>query len=246
MRTLVEVEGLVQRMGRREVLRDVTFALPSDVVTVLLGPNGAGKSTLMRVLLGLLAPDRGVVRVLGLEPLRAGQRVRRAVGYVPDHPDVPPWITPRELFRFLATDYPRWDAERALALAREYDVPLDVRFAGLSRGQAARALLVAALAPAPELLVLDECFAGLDPIARRDLLAHFVGELAERGTAALVATHDLDVAARIAERVLVLHEGRIAAQGTLEEVLGVGADAGGLPRKLLRLLEAPETEAALS
>ena len=145
-------------------------------------------------------------------------------------------MTPRELFRFLAPHYAAWDGARALELAERYSVPLDTRFGSLSRGQAARAQLAAALAPSPELLLMDESFSGLDPLARRDLLQHFLGELAEHEIAALIATHDLDVAARAADSVLVLSAGKIVAAGTVDEVLGAESPAR-LPQGLLELLE---------
>jgi ABC-2 type transport system ATP-binding protein len=239
MKPLVELEGVGKRFGKRTVLQEVSLALPAHGVTVLLGPNGAGKSTLMRLVLGLLAPDAGRIRVFGLDPLRHGERVRESAGYVPDQPDVPAWMTPRELFRFLAPLYPTWSSERVARLAAEYEIPLDTSFRRLSRGQAARAMLAAALASSPRLLVLDECFSGLDPVARRDLLGHFAAELAREETCALLATHDLDVAARIADHVIVLHEGRVSAAGSLEEVLGGDENLVRLPARLLELLEAP-------
>jgi ABC-2 type transport system ATP-binding protein len=245
MNPVLEVDGVVKRLGGRAVLDGVSLRLPPRGVTVLLGPNGAGKSTLLRVLLGVLAPDAGRVRVLGLDPVRDAVALRRRVGYVPDQPDVPAWMTPRELFRFLSAQYPAWSDERAAELASAYALPLDTRFAALSLGQAARAMLAAALAPAPSLLLLDECFAGLDPLARRDLLQTFVAELMEHDVGALVATHDLDVAARIADRVLVLANGKLAAQGDLADVLGGEADLGRISARLFSLLE-PRARAEVS
>src|SRR5262249_31724096 len=159
------------RFGKTRVLEDVCFELPSRGVTVLLGENGQGKSTLLRLLLGLLKAEEGSIRVLGLDPVRDGRELRELVGYVPDAPDNPAWMTPRELYRFLARQYPRGSTERAERLSKAWEIPLERPFKHLSRGQAARALLVAALAQSPRLLLLDECFAGLDPLARRDLLS---------------------------------------------------------------------------
>lgn len=245
MNDSVSVENLAKAFGRTPVLEDVSFALPPKGVTVLLGENGQGKSTLLRLLLGLLRPDGGTLRVLGLDPIRQGRALRQLVGYVPDQPDNPPWMTPRELFRFLAPQYPGWDASRVERLSADWEIPLDRRFKQLSRGQAARALLVAALGQSPRLLLLDECFAGLDPLARRDLLAGFLGELAEQEIATLAVTHDLDVAARVAERVLVLADGKILHQGSLEEVLQVDEANAKLQSRMLGLLErAQKKEAA--
>jgi ABC-2 type transport system ATP-binding protein len=234
---VVEVRGLRKAFGRTRVLADVSFSLPGHGVTVLLGENGAGKSTLLRLLMGLLPSDGGSLRVLGREPFRDGEALRAEVGFVGERFDGPPWMTPRALYRFLAPHYPRWDGARALELAGRYQVPLDTRFAALSRGQDARAQLAAALAIGPRLLLLDECFSGLDPLARRELLAHFLGELAEHDVGVLLTTHDLDTAARAAERVLVLADGRITRSGTLEEVLGEEETPARVPQGLLGLLE---------
>jgi ABC-2 type transport system ATP-binding protein len=237
MNEIVTVEHVAKRFGKTRVLDDVSFTLPERGVSVLLGANGEGKSTLLRILLGLLAPDVGKVRVLGLDPLKQGREVRTLVGYVPDVPDNPAWMTPHELFRFLRPQYPAWDQARVLELAEQWDIPLETRFKELSRGQAARALLAAALAQRPRLLLLDECFAGLDPLARRDLLGGFLAELAEQEIATLLVTHDLDVAARVAERVLVLAQGRILAQGALDEILESDSETARVSSKLLGVLE---------
>jgi ABC-2 type transport system ATP-binding protein len=239
---VVRVEHVAKRFGRTPVLEDVSFALPARGVTVLLGENGQGKSTLLRLLLGLLKADGGSLRVLGLDPLRQGRELRRLVGYVPDQPDNPSWMTPRELFAFLEPQYPAWDRARVARLSEAWEIPLTRKFKQLSRGQAARALLVAALGQSPRLLLLDECFAGLDPLARRDLLAGFLAELAEHEIPTLAVTHDLDVAARIAERVMVLAAGRVQTQGSLPEVLQADEEAARLSSKLLGLLERAKDE----
>lgn len=237
MNAIVKVEHLAKRFGKTPVLADVCFELPTRGVTVLLGANGEGKSTLLRLLLGLLKADAGSIEVLGLDPLRQPRALREQVAYVPDAPDNPAWMTPAELFRFLRPQYPLWRPERALALAKDWDVPLERPFKHLSRGQAARAMLAAALAQAPKLLLLDECFSGLDPVARRDLLGAFLSELAREEVATLLVTHDLDVAARVAERVLVLADGKILHQGSLEEVLQVDEANAKLQSRMLGLLE---------
>lgn len=240
MSAIVTVEHVAKRFGKTRVLEDVSFELPAKGVTVLLGENGQGKSTLLRLLLGLLKADGGSLHVLGLDPVRQGRELRQLVGYVPDAPDNPAWMTPRELFRFLRPQYPRWNQERVDRLAQAWEIPLERTFKQLSRGQAARALLVAALGQSPKLLLLDECFAGLDPLARRDLLSGFLAELAEQEIPTLAVTHDLDVAARMAERVMVLADGRVKCHGTLEEVLRVEEEPARVARGLLQVLERPE------
>jgi ABC-type multidrug transport system ATPase subunit len=244
MNAIVTVEHVAKRFGKTRVLEDVSFDLPAKGVTVLLGENGQGKSTLLRLMLGLLKADGGSLRVLGLDPVRDGRELHQLVGYVPDQPDNPAWMTPRELYRFLKPQYRAWSQDRVERLSKDWEIPLERTFKQLSRGQAARALLVAALAQSPRLLLLDECFAGLDPLARRDLLSGFLAELAEHEIATLAVTHDLDVAARIAERVLVLANGRIRSQGTVEEVLRVDDEPARVASQLLGLLERKKEEVA--
>ena len=214
------VEGLCKRFGRREVLRGLDLRVEPGTVTVLLGENGAGKSTLLRLAQGTLKPDAGRVLVLGRDPLREATAVRRGIGFVPDVPDAPEWMTPRDLLRFLAPHYPTFDRAHAAALAERLRVPLTTRFRALSRGEGMKAMLVAALAHRPALLLLDEPFAGLDPLAREEVLAGVIESLREERRTVLCTTHDLDVAARIADRIAILAHGRISTHGTVAAVLG--------------------------
>ena len=232
---VLRCERVSMRFGHKEVLRELDFALAPGEVTVLLGENGSGKSTLLRLALGVLRAAQGRITVLGRDPVRAAQAVQQAVGYVPSEPDVDRWITPRELCAFLRAHYPGFDTGYAMRLAAELRVPLGRRFAQLSRGEAMKAMLVAALAPRPRLLLLDEPFAGLDPLVRDEVLAGVLGPLRDAGMSVLCATHELDVTARLADRIAVLAHGRIVRHGPLEEL--VGADQGRLPAAIGALLQ---------
>jgi len=221
MNDVLKIDGLHCGYGRsKQVLRGLDLQVAPGKVTVLLGANGAGKSTLLRVLLGVLRPERGTVRIFGQDPLRAHRAVLQRIGYVPDVPDVYPWMQPRELFRFLRPQYPRWNDALCSELCARLSVPLRTKFKALSRGQGMKAMLVAALAVEPELLLLDEPFAGLDPLVREQVLQGVVEALRDGERTVLCATHELEIAARIADRVAVLHDGVIRKHGTLAEVLG--------------------------
>lgn len=235
MNSIVTLQGLVKRFGGRPVLDGTDLELPAGSITVLLGANGAGKSTLLRLLLGLERADAGSIRVTGLDPFHAASEVRRRVGFVPDQPDVYDWMSPKELYGFLAPQYPRWSRDLEERLVARLAIPRTTRFAALSRGEAAKAMLVAALAPQPDLYLFDEAFSGLDPLVRDEVLAAFLAEAELESRAALVVTHELDVAARLADRVAVLNEGRIAVCADLDELAG-GAETGALPRRLKELL----------
>ena len=200
---------LSKRFRRKTVLDGLDLEAEPGAVTVLLGRNGAGKSTFLRLCLGVLRADAGALSVCGLDPARRPKAVRRAVGYVPDKPDVYGWMTPKDLYRFLKPQYPTWNDLHAAGTAEALGVPLATPFRSLSRGEGMKAMLVAALAHEPELLLLDEPFAGLDPVVREEVLRGVVSELRAGGRTVLCATHDLDVAARIADRVVVLSLGRL-------------------------------------
>ena len=204
-------ERLGKRFARLAVLNELDLELAPGQVTVLLGTNGAGKTTLLRLALGVLRRDAGTLRVLGVDPQRDPAAVRARVGYVPASPDAYPWMSPRDLYAFLRPHYPGFTLAHALALAGTLGVPLDRAFAKLSRGEAMKAMLVAALAHRPRLLLLDEPFSGLDPLVRDDVLC---------------ATHELEVAARLADRVAILAHGRVERHGTLGDVLGEGRGDG--------------------
>ena len=220
MSDILDIRGLELAFTRkRPVLQGLDLRLEPGKVTVLLGANGVGKSTLLRVLLGVQRPDRGTVRVFGRDPLRHHAMIAARIGYVPDTPDAYPMQTPRRFFAFVAPHYPTWNQELCARLAERLQVPLDTRFSQLSRGQGMKAMLVAALAPEPELLLLDEPFAGLDPLVREEVLQGLITELRDGERTVLCATHELEIAARIADRIAVLHRGRIVRHGALDEVL---------------------------
>ena len=198
--------------GGVTALADVGFDLAPDTITVLLGANGAGKSTLLRAILGLERLDKGSIRVGGFDPRADGAEVRRRTGYVPDHPDAYGWMTVRDLRRFLRDEYPGWSEQHTGVLLERAAVPQGVPLRELSRGKAALAMLALALAPEPSLLLLDEPSARLAPTAREELLGVLLEIAPADGGAILVSTHDLELASRLADRVLVLEQGRIAAE----------------------------------
>lgn len=243
MDAAIRIDGLHFRFGRRRVLRGVDLCVPPGATTVLLGSNGEGKTTLLNVCLGVLSQQAGAVEVLALDPRRDAAALRRRVGYVPSVPDAYDWMRLSDWFRFLRAHYPDWDDERADALATQLDVPRRTRFKAMSRGQGMKAMLAAALAPSPDLLLLDEPFGGLDPLVREEVLRNVISALGDEPRTVLMATHDLDVAARVADRVAVLAGGRIAREESVQ-VFAAREDGAATPAALRDALQACVREVA--
>jgi ABC-2 type transport system ATP-binding protein len=212
----IALHGLRVVRGGRLVLDDVTLEVPRGTVAGLLGPSGCGKSTLMRALVGVQVVAGGEVQVLGRPA--GSPSLRHRVGYVTQAPSVYADLTVRENLRYFAAvlGAPRSDVDRVVDEVG-MGSHADAVVGRLSGGQEARVSLAAALLGEPELLVLDEPTVGLDPVLRRDLWRLFRA-LADRGTTLVVSSHVMDEAAHC-DRLLLLREGRLLADDTLEGLL---------------------------
>jgi len=214
----LETEGLSVRYGRTPVIDGLTLAVPRGSVFALLGRNGAGKSSLLRVLLGQRPTAAGRVRLLGEDPWTRRTALMARVGVVPEEPDAPPEMTASQLSAFCARLHARWDAAAVAERLRRFEVPIDRPFARLSKGQRGALSLALALGHSPELLLLDDPTLGLDVVASDAVFREVIGDLADRGTTVFVTTHDLRAIEGIADDVAILHEGRLALAGRLEEL----------------------------
>ena len=224
-KTAIRARGLQMRYGRKRVLRGVDLDVPVGATTVLLGANGEGKTTLLNVCLGVLARSAGEISVLGHDPQRESRALRAQLGYVPSTPDAYGWMRIGDWLRLLKAHYKTWDDARAADLIERLDVPTDTRFKQMSRGQGMKAMLAAALAPNPPVLLLDEPFGGLDPLVREEVLRNVIAALGGEPRTVLMATHDLDVAARVADRIAVLSEGRVVREGPVADFAETGTGA---------------------
>jgi ABC-type multidrug transport system ATPase subunit len=216
MTTPIAAEELSVHYGRRTALDRVSLAVEPGEVYALLGLNGAGKSSLVRCLLGSQRPAAGRARLLGRDAWRERAAVLAEVGVVPEEPDAPRAMTAAQLSRFCSSLYPRWDAEGVAERLRRCGVPLDLPFGRLSKGQKGQVNLALALGHAPRLLLLDDPTLGLDPLARRAVFEELIGDLADRGTTVFLTTHDLAAVEGIADRIGVLHDGRLLLDEELE------------------------------
>jgi ABC-2 type transport system ATP-binding protein len=213
-------DGLRKRYGRRQAVDGVSLTLGRGEVVGLLGPNGAGKTTVIKMLLGLVRPDAGEVMVLGRPGTDPSARAR--VGYLPELFRYQPWLTAAEVLalhvRLAGADIPAAEQRGCLELVGLGTRTGD-RVGGFSKGMQQRLGLAVALVARPELVVLDEPTSALDPLGRADV-RDVVLSLRERGVAVLLNSHLIGEVERVCDRVVVLDRGRVAASGTLAELLG--------------------------
>jgi ABC-2 type transport system ATP-binding protein len=214
--SVLRVEGLSVRYAGRTVLEDVSLDVPRGSVFALLGRNGMGKSSLVRCALGQQKPAAGSARLFGEDVWASRARAMARVGVVPEEPDAPSEMTADDLVRFCRPLYDTWDDAVADNLLARLDVPRRTAFEKLSKGQKGAVMLALALAPIPDLLVLDDPTLGLDVVARRVLYDEIIGALADRGTTAFVTTHDLAGIEGIVERVGILKDRRLVLSESLE------------------------------
>lgn len=215
---MVEFHRVTRQFGAKTALDSVSLAVPRGGVFGLIGGNGAGKTTLIKHILGLLKAQSGTVRVFGLDPVQNPVGVLGRVGYLSEERDLPNWMRVGELMRYTQAFYPHWDESYAEELREAFDLDRHAKVKTLSRGQRARAGLLVALAHRPELLVLDEPSSGLDPVVRRDILGAIIRTIADEGRTVLFSSHLLDEVERVADRVAIIHEGRILLTATMDEL----------------------------
>ena len=219
---MLRTAGVVKRWGTTVALNGATMAIGPGV-TGLLGANGSGKTTLLGLFLGLTKPDAGRIQVLGLDPFKAGAKVRARVGYSPEHHLLPPDVKAYDLVRHVAELHglPHRDATaRAsdalfqVGLGEERLRPIGT----MSTGQRQRVKLAQAIVHDPVLVLLDEPTEGLDPVQRDDMLGLIRRIGSDFGINVLLSSHVLDEVERVADHAVILHQGRVVAAGTLDDL----------------------------
>lgn len=218
MTPVLRTEGLTKRYRRRQALTDVDLAIPTGRVVGLVGPNGAGKSTLLNLTAGTIVPTSGTIEVLGARPAANAAQLAR-VGYVAQDTPVYAGLSVSDHLRLGARLNPSWDWP--LAKGRIAQVGLDpAQKAGqLSGGQRAQLVLTIAVAKRPELLILDEPLAALDPLARRAFLQSLMESVAELGASVILSSHLIGDLERVCDYLVLLAGSRVQLAGEVEELL---------------------------
>ena len=235
MSAVIQAGGLGKRYRRTWALRDCTLAIPEGRVVGLVGPNGAGKTTLLRLAAGLLAPTCGMISVLGEEPAAGAAQLAR-VGFVAQDTPVYARMPVAAHLRLGAWLNPAWDDEMARRRIGQLGLDQRQRAGSLSGGERAQLTLTLALAKRPELLILDEPVASLDPLARREFLRGLMEAVAEDGTSVVLSSHLVADLERVCDYLVVLVASRVRVAGEVSALLashhrlsGPRRDPGALP-----------------
>ena len=238
MTTVIQASGLGKAYRRTWALRDCTLAIPEGHVVGLVGPNGAGKSTLLRLATGMLTPTRGKITVLGERPAAGPAQLAR-VGFVAQDTAVYARMTVADHLRLGAWLNPGWDDELARQRIGQLDLDPKQQAGSLSGGQRAQLALTLAMAKRPELLILDEPVASLDPLARREFLQGLMEAVAAHGLSVVLSSHLVADLERVCDYVVVLVASRVQVAGEVSDLLashhrlsGPRRDPGSLPAGL--------------
>lgn len=215
----VELSGVTKRYGRTTVVDGMTLAIPRGMTMGLVGPNGAGKSTTVRMLMGMLRPTSGEVRVLGMEMPGEAPAMRKRVGYVPERHDIYPWMTVREAIGFTRSFYETWDDDHCAEMVDLFALDVKKKVKHLSKGMLVKVGLLLAVSHRPELLVLDEPTSGLDPIVHEDFLDGVLRAICGGKTTVVYSSHNLGDIRRLADSVCILRGGKIVVRRGIEELL---------------------------
>jgi ABC-2 type transport system ATP-binding protein len=215
----LQATNLGRRFRRKWALKDCTLTIPRGRVSALVGPNGAGKSTLLRIAAGLIPPSTGSLRILGSDVMSRSADIVSRVGYLDQ--DRPSYASFKvsEILHFGRSSNPKWNSDVAIGNLARLNIPLGARVSTLSGGQQAQVALTVCMAKMPELLLLDEPAAALDPVAREDLLRLLMNEVAVRGSSVILSTHSLADVSSVCDYVVVLSNSRVVLANDIDFVL---------------------------
>jgi len=213
--TVVELQQVCKRYGSLDVLNGLSLSVSRGEVYGFLGRNGAGKSTAIRIMMGITRRDAGTIELFGKALEKSPVGARQRIGYVAQEQNFYPWMTPTVLGGFVKGFYPRWNQHRYQSLIDNFDLPPTRKIGTFSGGMKAKLALSFALATRPELLILDEPTAGMDPVARREFLDLVAEEAVQEGATILFSTHLIDDIEAVANRIGIVESGIAVYEGEL-------------------------------
>jgi len=215
----LQTTGVGVRDGGRWVLSDCSLQIPTGSVVAVVGRNGAGKTTLLELMAGLRRPQAGSITVLGESSFPAGSELLARVGFVGQDAALYRGLRVSELLKMGKRLNPGWDQNYAVGRLRDRGVPFDVKFGKLSGGQQTQVAVVMALAKRPELLLLDEPLADLDPLARREVMGALMVDLAQRNVTVVLSSHSLSDLTRACDWLILVDSGRVLLANSIDDLL---------------------------
>ncbi len=218
----IHAQGISRRYGKTLALRRLDLTVKPGEIVALLGPNGAGKTTTLKILSGILEPTEGEVRIAGHDLFRDAMEAKRQIAYLPDRPHLYERLTAWEFLKFVASlwNLPRysWEPTAKATMERLFlGEEVDDLIENYSYGMRQKVVFAAGLIHAPRVWILDEPMSGLDPRAAMEM-GKILREEAARGCGIFLSTHTLDLAVRFADRLLILDDGRVVAEGSFKEL----------------------------
>ncbi|MFV1968707.1 MAG: ABC transporter ATP-binding protein [Pirellulaceae bacterium] len=215
----IETEHLTKCFGRTLAVKGLALQVAPGSTFGLIGPNGAGKSTTIKMLMGVLKPTGGRARLLGRDVLAQSLEVRQHVGYVPEVHNVDRWMRVGHAVGFCRSLYDSWNDKTCRQMLDLFRLDPNQKVKHLSKGMKVKLSLVLAVSHEPQLLILDEPMAGLDPLAREEFLDGVLRTICDRGQTVLFSTHSLDDVQRLADTVGMLYEGKLLVHRKIDELL---------------------------
>jgi len=235
---MVQIRGLSKRFGKVRALDAVDLDIKRGRIIGLLGANGAGKSTLLRHIIGLYLPDSGQCTTLGCDAGQLTPAHLARIGYVHQEGELIDWMTAAQLIRYVSVYYPTWNKELEERLVREYEISLKARVGSLSPGQRQRLAILIAICFEPELLILDEPAAALDPLARAQFLDLLLHLIQDQNRTIVISSHILSDVEKVIDHALIMKAGKIVTDASFDALrekysrVRLTALSGPLPESL--------------
>ncbi len=235
---IIQVKGLCKKFGKTNALEQVELDVPASGITGLLGANGAGKSTLLRHIIGLYLPDFGQCVTFGCDAAKLSPAELARIGYVHQEGELLDWMKVKQLIRYVAAYYPAWNNELEQRYIAEFDVATDARVGALSPGERQKLAILLAIGFEPELLILDEPAAALDPIARANFLNLILEMIQDEKRTIIISSHILSDIEKVIDRAVIMKKGQIICDSSFDDLLEkycrvrLSAVGGKLPASL--------------
>lgn len=214
---MIEIKGAYKSLGDKEVLSDINFNIEKGSICGLIGPNGAGKTTLIKCITGIYRLDKGSIKINN-QPVFENLKVKELMGYVADENNYFKNFTVKDIIKFYALSYERFDIKRFQNLNKVFEIPKKIPVSKLSKGMKMRLAIMINLSIKPEVLILDEPTAGLDPIVKKQTLNILLEDVAERGTTILISSHNLMDLERFCDSIAIINKGNIKYTSSIENM----------------------------